>query len=126
MVERLPTGQTMWPATATLVAWGAAELAFRLRLAMRAGWRERLGSWRAGASGRLREWTFFLLIGTIATAVIGALRLATLNRFAVGGGAAGVAGREGRVIAGGTPRGWAPGLRAHVFPFSVCGSPAHP
>jgi len=119
MVERLPTGQTTWPATAMLVAWGVAELAFRLRLAMRAGWRERLGTWRVSAGGRLREWTFFLLVGTIATAVIGALRLAALSRLAVGGGAAVLAAGEAVVIAGVTLRIWAMVVLDQFFTFVV-------
>jgi len=102
-----------------LVAWGVAELAFRLRLAMRAGWRERLGTWRVSAGGRLREWTFFLLVGTIATAVIGALRLAALSRVAVGGGAAVLAAGEAVVIAGVTLRIWAMVVLDQFFTFVV-------
>jgi protein-S-isoprenylcysteine O-methyltransferase Ste14 len=70
----------------TLVLWGVAEVALRLRLAARPGWRTRLRGWSAVAGGRLREWTFFLLVLGIAGAAIGALWLARLTQFAIGGG----------------------------------------
>jgi len=71
MEQRLPAGPWHGAATTTLVLRGIAELAARLRLAARPGWRSRLRSWSAVAGGRLREWTFFLLVLGIAAAVPG-------------------------------------------------------
>ncbi|HEX5189627.1 MAG TPA: hypothetical protein VFW16_08805, partial [Streptosporangiaceae bacterium] len=76
MEQRLPAGLGHGAATTTLLLWGVAELALRLRLAARPGWRSRLRSWSAAAGGRLREWTFFLLVLGIAGAVIGSAWLA--------------------------------------------------
>ena len=58
MEQRLPTGLWHGAAAMTLVLWGAVELALRLRLAVRPGWRARLRTWSAAPGGRLREWTF--------------------------------------------------------------------
>jgi protein-S-isoprenylcysteine O-methyltransferase Ste14 len=86
MAQRLPTGPWHGAATITLVVWGVVELALRLRLAVRAGWRLRLRTWSAAAGGRLREWTFFLVVLGIAGAALGALWLTRLTQFGVGGG----------------------------------------
>ena len=86
MVRWLPAGSPHGPATITLLSWGAAEAALRVRLAVRPGWRVRLRSWSAAAGGKLREWTFFLVVLAIAGAVTGAAWLARLTQFAIGGG----------------------------------------
>jgi protein-S-isoprenylcysteine O-methyltransferase Ste14 len=86
MLEWLPAGSSHRLAVITLLGWGAAELALRLRLAVRPGWRARLRTWSASAGGRLREWTFFLIVLAIAAAVIGALSLVRLSQFTIGGG----------------------------------------
>jgi protein-S-isoprenylcysteine O-methyltransferase Ste14 len=86
MLEWLPAGSSHRLAVITLLGWGAAELALRLRLAVRPGWRARMRTWSASAGGRLREWTFFLIVVAIAAAVIGALSLVRLSQFTIGGG----------------------------------------
>ena len=91
MEQRLPAGPWHGAATITLVLWGAVELALRVRLAARPGWRSRVRSWSALAGGRLREWTFFLVMLGIAGAVLGALWLTRFAQFAVHGGKAVVA-----------------------------------
>jgi protein-S-isoprenylcysteine O-methyltransferase Ste14 len=99
MEQRLPAGPWHGAATITLVLWGAVELALRLRLAVRPGWRSRVRSSSALAGGRLREWTFFLVMLGIAGAVLGALWLTRFAQFAVHGGKAVVA--LGEIVATG-------------------------
>jgi protein-S-isoprenylcysteine O-methyltransferase Ste14 len=106
-------------ATITLVLWGTAELALRLRLAVRPGWRARLTTWSAVAGGRLREWTFFLVVLGIAAAAIGALWLTGLTRFAIGGGRALVAAGEVLALAGIALRIWAIVTLDRFFTFVV-------
>jgi protein-S-isoprenylcysteine O-methyltransferase Ste14 len=119
MEQRLPVG--LWPgaATITLVLWGAVELALRLRLAARPGWRSRLRSWSAAAGGQLREWTFLLLLLGIAGAVLGALWLTRFAQFAVHGGKAIVALGEVVAIGGIALRTWAILTLDKFFTFSV-------
>lgn len=106
-------------ATMTLVLWGVAELALRLRLAARPGWRSRLRDWSAVAGGRLREWTFFLLVLGIGAAAIGALWLARMTQFAIGGGRALVAFGEIVAVAGIALRIWAILTLDRFFTFVV-------
>ena len=91
----------------------------RLRLAVRPGWRARLRTWSAAAGGRLREWTFFVLVLVIAAAVIGALWLVRFGQFAIGGGRA--HGERGEVVAvaGITLRIWAILTLDQFFTFVV-------
>jgi len=119
MEQRLPAG--LWPgaATITLVLWGAVELALRLRLAARPGWRSRLRSWSAAAGGQLREWTFLLLMLGIAGAVLGALWLTRFAQFAVHGGKAIVALGEIVAIGGIALRTWAILTLDKFFTFAV-------
>ncbi|HKR68040.1 MAG TPA: isoprenylcysteine carboxylmethyltransferase family protein [Streptosporangiaceae bacterium] len=119
MEQRLPVG--LWPgaATITLVLWGAVELALRLRLAARPGWRLRLRSWSAAAGGQLREWTFLLLMLGIAGAVLGALWLTRFAQFAVHGGKAIVALGEIVAISGIALRTWAILTLDKFFTFAV-------
>ena len=119
MEQRLPAG--LWPgaATITLVLWGAVELALRLRLAARPGWRSRLRSWSAAAGGQLREWTFLLLMLGIAGAVLGALWLTRFAQFAVHGGKAIVALGEIVAIGGIALRTWAILTLEKFFTFAV-------
>jgi protein-S-isoprenylcysteine O-methyltransferase Ste14 len=86
MLEWLPAGSSHRLAVITLLGWGAAELALRLRLALRPGWRDRVRTWSDSAGGILSEWTFFLIVLAIAAAVIGALSLVRLSQFTIGGG----------------------------------------
>ncbi|HEX5189763.1 MAG TPA: isoprenylcysteine carboxylmethyltransferase family protein [Streptosporangiaceae bacterium] len=119
MAQRLPAGPWHGAAAMTLVLWGVAELALRLRLAARPGWRARLRDWSAIAGGRLREWTFFLLVLGITAAVIGALWLARLTQFATGGGRALVAFGEIVAVAGIALRIWAILTLDRFFTFVV-------
>jgi len=117
--QRLPAG--LWPgaATMTLVLWGAVELALRLRLAVRLGCLSRLRSWSAVAGGRLREWTFLLVVLGIAGAVLGALWLTRFAQFAVHGGQAAVALGEIVAVSGIVLRTWAILTLDRFFTFVV-------
>jgi protein-S-isoprenylcysteine O-methyltransferase Ste14 len=119
MEQRLPAGPWHGAATITLVLWGAVELALRLRLAARPGWRSRVRSWSALAGGRLREWTFFLVMLGIAGAVLGALWLTRFAQFAVHGGKAVVALGEIVATCGMALRIWAILTLDRFFTFVV-------
>jgi protein-S-isoprenylcysteine O-methyltransferase Ste14 len=84
MVKLPPAASQPGLATITLLAWGAAEVALRLRLAIKPGRRARLRAWSAGPGGKLREWTFHLLVLAIVGAVVGAMWLSRLTKFAIG------------------------------------------
>jgi protein-S-isoprenylcysteine O-methyltransferase Ste14 len=119
MEQRLPAGPWHGAATITLVLWGAVELALRLRLAVRPGWRSRVRSWSAPAGRRLREWTFFLVMLGIAGAVLGALWLTRFAQFAVHGGKAVVALGEIVATCGIALRIWAILTLDRFFTFVV-------
>jgi protein-S-isoprenylcysteine O-methyltransferase Ste14 len=119
MEQRLPAGPWPGAATITLVLWGAVELALRLRLAARPGWRARLRSWSAAAGGQLREWTFLLLMLGIGGAVLGAFWLTRFAQFAVHGGKAIVALGEIVAIGGIALRTWAILALDKFFTFAV-------
>lgn len=119
MLEWLSAGSARGPAAVTLLCWGAAELALRLRLAVRSGWRARLGTWSAQAGGRLREWTFFAVVMAIAAAVIGALWLDGLRQFAIGGGRLTIVAGEVLAVAGMALRIWAILTLDKFFTFVV-------
>lgn len=119
MSEWLRAGPSHGLAAITLASWGAAELALRLRLAIRPGWRARLRTWSAAAGGRLREWTFFVIVLAIAVAVIGALWLARTSRFAIGDGLVTASIGELVAAAGITLRIWAILTLDQFFTFVV-------
>ncbi len=119
MDQRLPAAIGHGAAAATLVLWGVVELALRLRLAVRPGWRSRLRTWSAAAGGRLREWTFFLVVVGIAAAAVGALVLTRLTQFAIGGGRALVVLGEVTAVAGIALRVWAILTLDRFFTFVV-------
>jgi len=119
MEQRLPAGPWHGAATVTLLVWGAVELALRLRLVVRPGWRSRVRSWSAAAGGRLREWTFFLVVLGIAGAVLGALWLTRFAQFALHGGKAVVALGEIVAIGGIALRVWAILTLDRFFTFVV-------
>ena len=119
MEHRLPAGMWHGAAATTLVLWGVAELALRLRLAARPGWRSRLRGLSVTAGGRLREWTFFLVVLGIAGAAAGALWLARLTQFAIGGGRALVALGEIVAVTGVALRIWAILTLDRFFTFVV-------
>lgn len=119
MEQRLPAGPWHGAATMTLLLWGGIELALRLRLAVRSGLRSRLRGWSGAAGGRLREWTFFLVVLGIAGAVLGALWLTRFGEFAVHGGKAVVALGEIVATGGITLRVWAILTLDRFFTFVV-------
>lgn len=82
----LPAGAAHWLVALTLLSWGGIELALRLRLMVRPGFAARARAWSAGAGGRMREWTFFVVVAAIAAAVILAGWLAHFQWAAIGGG----------------------------------------
>src|SRR5215469_14905618 len=107
MVRWLPVESQPGLATVTLLAWGAAEVALRLRLAIKPGWKQRLHAWTVGPGGKLREWTFSLLVLAIAGAVVGAMWLSRLTKFAIGGAGFITLVGEAVAIAGIALRVWA-------------------
>jgi protein-S-isoprenylcysteine O-methyltransferase Ste14 len=119
MEQRLTTGPWHGAATMTLIVWGVVELALRVRLAVRPGWRSRVRSWSTVAGGRLREWTFFLVVLGIAGAVLGALWLTRFTQFAVHGGKAVVALGEIVATCGIALRIWAILTLDRFFTFVV-------
>ena len=119
MERWLPPGSAPGLATITLLAWGAAEVALRLRLAIKPGWRERLRAWSAGPGGKLREWTFFLLVLAIGGAVVGAIWLSRLTRFATGGASVSTIAGEVVAVAGIALRVWAILTLDRFFTFVV-------
>jgi protein-S-isoprenylcysteine O-methyltransferase Ste14 len=119
MLKWLPASSSHRLAVMTLLCWGAAELALRLRLAVRPGWRARMRTWSASAGGRLREWTFFLIVVAIAAAVIGALSLVRLSQFTIGGGRLTLVIGEALAVAGIALRVWAILTLDRFFTFVV-------
>jgi protein-S-isoprenylcysteine O-methyltransferase Ste14 len=119
MVKWLPVGFPHGPATITLLSWGVAEAALRLRLVMRPGLAARLRGWSTAAGGKLREWTFFLIVLAITGAVSCALWLARLTQFAIGGGRLTVIAGESVVVAGIALRIWAILTLDRFFTFVV-------
>ena len=119
MARWLPAGSAPGLATITLLAWGGAEVVLRLRLAMKPGWRERLHAWSAGPGGKLREWTFFLLVLAIGGAVVGAIWLSRLTRFATGGASVITIVGEVVAVAGIALRVWAILTLDRFFTFVV-------
>jgi len=119
MTRWLPAGSPHGPAVITLLSWGAVEMALRLRLAVRPGWPARLRTWSAAAGGRLREWTFFLVVLAIAGSVIGATWLVRLTQFAIGGGRLITIAGEVLAVAGITLRFWAILALDEFFTFVV-------
>ncbi|HEX7996058.1 MAG TPA: isoprenylcysteine carboxylmethyltransferase family protein, partial [Streptosporangiaceae bacterium] len=119
MEQRLTAGPWHGAATMTLILWGVIELALRVRLAVRPDWRSRVRSWSAVAGGRLREWTFFLVVLGIAGAVLGALWLTRFTQFADHGGKALVALGEVIAVCGIALRVWAILTLDRFFTFVV-------
>jgi protein-S-isoprenylcysteine O-methyltransferase Ste14 len=76
-------------------------------------------TWSASAGGRLREWTFFLIVVAIAAAVIGALSLVRLSQFTIGGGRLTLVIGEALAVAGIALRVWAILTLDRFFTFVV-------
>jgi len=104
--------------TGLLLAWGAAELALRLRLVLRPGFRARLRASSAIAR-RLREWTFFVVTIAITAAVLAALCLTQFRWAAIGSGWAIVVAGELVALAGIALRIWAILTLDQFFTFVV-------
>jgi len=119
MVRWLPAGSQPGLATITLLAWGAAEVALRLRLAIKPGWKQRLHAWSVGPGGKLREWTFFLLVLAIGGAVVGAMWLSRLTKFAIGGASVVTIVGEAVAVAGIALRVWAILTLDRFFTFVI-------
>lgn len=106
------------PAAGTVLAWGAIELALRVRLMIRPGLAARLRAAPALTRQRLREWTFLVVVGCIAAAVIAALWLARIPWSTTGGRVIVVIG----VLVAATGlalRIWAILTLDHLFTFAV-------
>jgi len=119
MAELSRAGATSGLIGGTLLAWGAVELVLRLRLALRPGLRARLRSWSAMAGGRLREWTFYVVVVAITVAVVAAFVLAQIRRAAMGGGWVTVVTGEIIAVAGIALRVWAILTLDQFFTFVV-------
>jgi protein-S-isoprenylcysteine O-methyltransferase Ste14 len=105
------------PAAVTVLAWGAVELALRIRLMVRPGLAARLRM--APALARLREWTFLVVVGCIAVAVIAGWWLARLRWSATGGGPVIVVVGVLVAVAGLALRIWAILTLDQLFTFAV-------
>jgi protein-S-isoprenylcysteine O-methyltransferase Ste14 len=119
MTHLLPGGAPHRLVWITVLAWGAAELGLRLRLMMRPGIRARLRTWSAVAGGRLREWTFYVVVLTLAGAVVAAIRLAQVRWAMIGGGLTTVMLGEAVAVAGIGLRIWAILTLDQFFTFVV-------
>lgn len=104
--------------TGLLLAWGAAELALRLRLVLRPGFGARLRAWST-ITRRLREWTFFVVTIAITAAVLAALWLTQFRWAAIGSGWAIVVAGELVALAGIVLRIWAILTLDQFFTFVV-------
>ena len=103
----------------TGLAWGAIELALRLRLLFRPGLRARLPGLHAGTRARLREWTFYLVVASLLTAIVLAGWLSSFGWAAMGGGLAVVIIAESLLVAGVALRVWAILTLDKFFTFIV-------
>ncbi len=98
------------------LAWGGTEAAFRLRLLARSGAR---AGWAAAARAKLREWTFLVIAGLLAAAVLAAFAAAGVRAGAIGARpVAGLAG-EAMIVAGAALRVWAMITLDCLFTFAV-------
>jgi protein-S-isoprenylcysteine O-methyltransferase len=103
----------------TGLAWGAIELALRLRLLLRPGLGARLRGMNAGTRARLREWTFYVVVVSLVGAVILAGWLSRFGWAAIRGGVAVVAVAESLLVAGVALRVWAILTLDKFFTFIV-------
>lgn len=103
----------------TLVAWGLVEMALRLRLMLRPGFRARMRDWASVAGVRAREWTFFVIVTSLAAAVILAGWVARFKWAATGGGRTVQVAGEALIVAGAALRVWAMLTLDRFFTFVV-------
>jgi len=103
----------------TTLAWGVVEMALRLRLMLRPGFRARMRGWASVAGGRLREWTFLVIIIALTAAVILAGWVARIRWGATGGGRLAQVAGEALIVAGAALRVWAMLTLDRFFTFVV-------
>jgi len=103
----------------TGLAWGAIELALRLRLMLQPGLRARPRTASASARARLREWTFFLVVVSLVGAVALAGWLSRFSWAAMRGGAARAVVAEVLLVSGVALRVWAILTLDRFFTFVV-------
>jgi protein-S-isoprenylcysteine O-methyltransferase Ste14 len=103
----------------TGLAWGAIELALRLRLMLRPGLRARLRTVSSSARVRLREWTFFLVVVSLVGAVALAGWLSRVSWAAMRGGLARIVVAEVLLVCGVALRVWAIVTLDRFFTFIV-------
>jgi len=135
----LPVGASKWPVMVTLLAWGAAELALRLRLAVRlaapaepdlavpagSGTRSASSLPRAmlgrllAARERLREWTLYLVVIMTAGAAVTAVWATRVRWLRTGAGPAVLVAGELLALAGIALRIWAIFTLDRLFTFAV-------
>lgn len=101
----------------TLVTWGVVEVALRLRLMLRPGFRARVRGWASVA--RAREWTFLVIVASLAAAVILAAWVTRFKWAATGGGRTVQVAGEALIVAGAVLRVWAMLTLDRFFTFVV-------
>ena len=104
---------------ASLMAWGAVELGLRLRLILRPGLRSRMRRWSSLLSGRVREWTFAVIVISLVVAVAVGIWASSLRWAAMGARVAAVACGETLIAGGVALRVWAMLTLDRFFTFVV-------
>jgi protein-S-isoprenylcysteine O-methyltransferase Ste14 len=102
----------------TVVAWGVVEMALRLRLMLRPG-RARVRDWASVTRVRAREWTFFVIVTSLAGSVILAGWVTRFRWAATGGGRVLLVAGEALIVAGAALRVWAMLTLDRFFTFVV-------
>jgi protein-S-isoprenylcysteine O-methyltransferase Ste14 len=103
----------------SLFAWGLIELALRLRLMLRPGVRARARAWSSLVAPRLREWTFAVVVISMAGAVILATWAARVHGAAIGSRLAAAVTGETLIFGGVALRVWAILTLDRFFTFVV-------
>jgi protein-S-isoprenylcysteine O-methyltransferase Ste14 len=119
VLASMPSWPPRWPAVTTLLAWGAVEMALRLRLALRPGLRRWASSWTHVRRRRLGDWTFYVVVISVAAAVIASLLLARVGWAATGSLPAVIVAGELVAVAGVALRVWAIMTLDRLFTFVV-------
>lgn len=103
----------------TVLAWGLVEMVLRLRLMLRPGFRARVRDWASVAGARSREWTFYVIVTSLAAAVILAGWVTRFRWAATGGGRSVQVAGEALIVAGAALRVWAMLTLDRFFTFVV-------
>lgn len=103
----------------TVVAWGVVEMALRLRLMFRPGFRARVRDWASVTKVRMREWTFLVIVTSLVGAVILAGWVTRFKWAATGGGRTVQVAGEALIVAGAVLRVWAMLTLDRFFTFVV-------